>query len=429
MNKLQFKIFFLFILIWSNYVSSSCSAVNIDSLYKNPPKTKHFQKLSVEGHSFIYGLFNSIGYLKKFGNPVMNFPTSLKEYFSLQKQQIKKLPQANSADSNEVKLNIIGDIMWMRNNWDNFMDSSVQSKIKNCDLLLGNLETIIDTTKAVNKFWFDYRTYNSDKQLIDFLPASKSMLSIANNHSLDRGYESLLNTEKLLINRKIAVNGINKIKKYTSITIKGIKIGFYACIWGLNNPKAEHQDKLNIQKGIAPYNNNPVNTDEAILALKQMHDDGIEFKILFIHWGYEYEFYPRNNIMKLAHQLAQAGFNMIIGSHPHVFQPAELIFSPKNNLDSLPQVTLVNYSLGNFCTSMYSIETRIGVIESVNLKRNNLGKIEITMPNYEFVYNMPHIGKRKRKLLILADYMKLYPKEANSKFKERMIEIMNILKL
>ena len=51
------------------------------------------------------------------------------------------------------------------------------------------------------------------------------------------------------------------------------------------------------------------------------------------------------------------------------------------------------------------------------------------MPNYEFVYNMPHIGKRKRKLLLLADYMKLYPKEANSKFKERMIEIMNILKL
>jgi poly-gamma-glutamate capsule biosynthesis protein CapA/YwtB (metallophosphatase superfamily) len=120
---------------------------------------------------------------------------------------------------------------------------------------------------------------------------------------------------------------------------------------------------------------------------------------------------------------------MIIGSHPHVFQPAELIFSPKNNLDSLPQVTLVNYSLGNFCTSMYSIETRIGVIESVNLKRNNLGKIEITIPNYEFVYNIPHIGKRKRKLLLLADYMKLYPKEANSKFKERMIEIMNILKL
>ncbi len=429
MIKLHFKIIFLTIIICSCWVSTKCLAVNIDSLYKNPPKTKHFQKLSVEGRSFIYGIFNSIGYLKKFGNPVMNFPTSLKEYFSLQKQQIKKLPKANSADSNEVKLNIIGDIMWMRNNWDNFMDSLVQSKINNCDLLLGNLETIIDTTKAVNKFWFDYRTYNSDKHLIDFLPASKSMISIANNHSLDKGYESLLRTEKLLINRKIAVNGINKNKKYTSITIKGIKIGFYACTWGLNNPKVEQQDKLNIQKGIAPYNNNTVNAEEALLALKQMHEDGIEFKILFMHWGYEYEFYPRNNIMKLAHQLAQAGYNMIIGSHPHVFQPAELIFSPKNNLDSLPQVTLVNYSLGNFCTSMYSIETRIGVIESVRLKRNNLGKIEITVPNYEFVYNMHHTGKRQRKLLLLSDYIKLYPKEANAKFKERTLEIMNILKL
>jgi poly-gamma-glutamate synthesis protein (capsule biosynthesis protein) len=215
---------------------------------------------------------------------------------------------------------------------------------------------------------------------------------------------------------------------YTSFTSKGIKIGFYACTWGVNNPKAKGQEKIHIQSGIAPYNNrSTIQIQEIQQALLQMHNDGIEFKIISMHWGYEYEFYPRENIMKLAHQIAKAGANLIIGTHPHVFQGSEIIHTNKNNLDSTSHTTLVNYSLGNFCTSMYSLETRLGVIETLRLQRNASGKIEFTQPEFNFVYNVPHKGNQKRKLLFLDDYIIRYPKKANQKFIKRVSEIKRIL--
>jgi hypothetical protein len=267
------------------------------------------------------------------------------------------------------------------------------------------------------------------KDLLNILPSNKTMLSIANNHSLDKGYVSLQNTQRLLNNRSILNNGVKEIdgKMYTSFTSKGIKIGFYACTWGVNNPKAKDQDKLQIQNGIAPYNSSStIQIEDIQLALQQMHNDGIEFKIISMHWGYEYEFYPRENIMKLAHQIAKAGANLIIGTHPHVFQGFEIIHTNKNNLDSTYHTTLVNYSLGNFCTSMYSLETRLGVIETLRLQRNASGKIEFTQPEFNFVYNVPHKGNQKRKLLFLDDYIIRYPKKANQKFIKRVSEIKRI---
>ncbi len=410
-------------------MNSKCYATNIDSLFLSKPKLKPYQIKSMEGRSFLYGIVNAPAYIRKFLFPVNTAPSALKNYFEKQKVANKNLPVVNPNDTNQVLINIVGDIMWIRNNWLDFMDTAVQCKINQSDLFIGNLETIIDTTKDINKFWFDYRTYNSDKNLIHFLPPNKTMLSLANNHSLDKGFGSLLNTKRLLNNRAILNNGVKDIdgKMYTSFTSKGIKIGFYACAWGVNNPKAKDQDKLHIQSGIAPYNiSSSIQIQEIQQALQQMHKDGIEFKIISMHWGYEYEFYPRDVVMKLAHQIAQAGANLIIGTHPHVFQGSEIILTNKNNLDSTSHTTLVNYSLGNFCTSMYSLETRLGVIETLRLQRNSSGKIEFSQPEFNFVYNVPHKGKQKRKLLFLDDYIIRYPKKANQDFIKRVREIKEI---
>jgi len=427
--KLYYKRLFLIVGFIFYVFPVKCFAQNIDTLFYEKQKLKRHQKLAVEGHSFLYGLLRSGSYIKKYNNPVLEAPAVLKDYFYKQKEQIKQLPKPNYSDSSEIKLAIVGDIMWLRNNWGNFMDSAVYVKLNESDLIIGNLETIIDTTKKVKSFLPDYRTYNSNKQLLNFLPAKRSILSVANNHSLDKGILSLYNTLTLLESKGIYHNGVknNTPKLYTEIIIKGIKIGFYACTWGTNNPKAKGIKQLNLIKGIAPFNYNTIEEQEAEKALKQMEEAGMDFKILFMHWGYEYEFYPRQNIMKLAKNLAQAGADFIIGSHPHVFQPAQIIYTINDSFNSKHKTTLVNYSLGNFCTSMYSTETRLGVIEQISLKKESNGKISITCPQYTFLYNAPHIGKRERKLLLLSDYIKLYPKEANEEFIKTIKPILNIL--
>jgi hypothetical protein len=76
---------------------------------------------------------------------------------------------------------------------------------------------------------------------------------------------------------------------------------------------------------------------------------------------------------------------------------------------------------------MYSLETRLGVIETLRLQRNASGKIEFTQPEFNFVYNVPHKGNQKRKLLFLDDYIIRYPKKANQKFIKRVSEIKRIL--
>ena len=70
----------------------------------------------------------------------------------------------------------------------------------------------------------------------------------------------------------------------------------------------------------------------------QCRGAGCDFVIAFLHWGWEYRSEPENWVVELAHRLSELGCDMILGSHPHVLQRAELY-------DGVPIV----YSLGNFC--------------------------------------------------------------------------------
>ncbi|GAG83200.1 unnamed protein product [marine sediment metagenome] len=56
-----------------------------------------------------------------------------------------------------------------------------------------------------------------------------------------------------------------------------------------------------------------------------------------LHWGYEYVHYPHPGQIKLAHNLIDAGADLIFGHHPHVIQGYE-------EYDG----KYIFYSLGNF---------------------------------------------------------------------------------
>lgn len=47
------------------------------------------------------------------------------------------------------------------------------------------------------------------------------------------------------------------------------------------------------------------------------------FKVLYVHWGNEYINRPSFAQKKFAHWLIDAGFDLIIGMHPHVLQGYE----------------------------------------------------------------------------------------------------------
>jgi poly-gamma-glutamate synthesis protein (capsule biosynthesis protein) len=66
--------------------------------------------------------------------------------------------------------------------------------------------------------------------------------------------------------------------------------------------------------------------------------------VVSVHWGNEYQRQPTKRQRDIAKLLVGAGCDLLLGHHPHVLQPAELV-------EADGRKALVAYSLGNFISN------------------------------------------------------------------------------
>ena len=89
--------------------------------------------------------------------------------------------------------------------------------------------------------------------------------------------------------------------------------------------------------------------------------------VVSLHWGAEYQSMPSREQQELAHQLVDAGVDLIIGHHPHWFQGVE-VYKGK----------VIAYSLGNFVMDQnWSDETQEGLFLKVEFKRDGTLKARV----------------------------------------------------
>ena len=94
--------------------------------------------------------------------------------------------------------------------------------------------------------------------------------------------------------------------------------------------------------------------------VKSLNTDN--FLIVSLHWGEEYKLINSPTQQKLAHQIIEAGADLIIGHHPHVVQNIEKY-----------QGKLIFYSLGNFIFDQYfSPDTQQGLVVGLEIYPKNL---------------------------------------------------------
>ena len=93
--------------------------------------------------------------------------------------------------------------------------------------------------------------------------------------------------------------------------------------------------------------------------INQLPEDA--FKIVFVHWGNEFINRPSSPQKRFAHWLVDAGFDIVIGMHPHVLQGYE-----QNN------GKYIFYSLGNFVFDMPWEPTKYGAVVSLDLSKMRL---------------------------------------------------------
>jgi poly-gamma-glutamate capsule biosynthesis protein CapA/YwtB (metallophosphatase superfamily) len=78
--------------------------------------------------------------------------------------------------------------------------------------------------------------------------------------------------------------------------------------------------------------------------------------IVSLHWGIEYMTRPEPEQVELAHQMIDAGADLVVGGHPHVVQPLEEY-----------QGRWIAYSLGNFVFDQKPPATHSGLMLRVTI--------------------------------------------------------------
>jgi poly-gamma-glutamate synthesis protein (capsule biosynthesis protein) len=82
------------------------------------------------------------------------------------------------------------------------------------------------------------------------------------------------------------------------------------------------------------------------------------------HWGVEYALKPTPDQVELAHQMIDAGADLVVGSHPHVVQPLETYHD-----------RWIAYSLGNFVFDQKDPATHCGLMLKVTVRDKQIADV------------------------------------------------------
>jgi len=237
----------------------------------------------------------------------------------------------------------------------------VKPYIENADFAIANLEVPIG-----GKPYSGYPNFSSPDALLDGLKnAGYDILLTANNHVADRGKSGIERTIVQIENRNFKHLGSYLDKNQRDsiypllLNVHGIKIAILNCTYGTNNNKVPKPTLVNV-----------IDTFEINKDIRKADKLGADLKILTLHWGVEYELQANKDQQKLARYFVKKGINLIIGSHPHVVQNAQIL----NGKDSV-QVP-VFYSLGNSVSNQRKSNTDGGIMVQVeiNIKTKKIDK-------------------------------------------------------
>ncbi len=232
----------------------------------------------------------------------------------------------------------------------------LNSYSSSADYSIANLETTLAGANNGYKY-SGYPAFNCPDEIVDALKdAGFDMLLTANNHCYDTSEFGFLRTVKTVRNKGLTVLGTRESTTdpiYTVEEINGIKVGMvcYTYEGQPENPTAGtvYMNRNALSATCAPLVNSFLSSQldpfylELRQVLAQMQQDGAEATVIFIHWGTEYQTTPSAEQTQIAQQLCDLGFDVIVGGHPHVIQPVQLLTS---RLDP-EQKTVCLYSTGN----------------------------------------------------------------------------------
>lgn len=246
--------------------------------------------------------------------------------------------------------------------------------LKAADLTFGNLEAPLATTGQQipgKGIWFRARP-EATQVLKD---GGFDIMNIANNHILDYDTPAFLQTMDLLKGSGISYFGggrdLARAREPAVVEVQGVRLGFLGysdmadIYWSHSYPRRFRATAT--QAGVAPLVVNNTYLVEDICQDIRKLKPKVDQVIVSLHWGTEYQRTPTAEQQQIAHRLVDAGADIILGHHPHVFQGVEVY-----------KGSLIAYSLGNFIMDQnWSRETCQGLLLKIKVAREGWQQAEI----------------------------------------------------
>lgn len=187
--------------------------------------------------------------------------------------------------------------------------SGVRALFESDDLTIVNLEGPLTTSRDKREGRkFNFR---GDPEYVKILSGSSvEIANIANNHAYDYGEAGFEETARTLEDAGICASGF---ARPGFVSVKGATVG-----------SAGFYDKDH-------------SLSEMVSAVEYMRAR-CDLLIVSIHWGKEYTHEPTDEQRRIGHALIDAGADLVIGNHSHVYGGLEMY-----------KGKYIIYSLGNFC--------------------------------------------------------------------------------
>ena len=291
-------------------------------------------------------------------------------------------------DDITINLSVIGDIMCHNTQYNDAFENGIydfsyvfddiREELSEADFTVGNLET---TFAGSQRGYSSYPQFNSPESLaLAIKDAGIDLVSTANNHSLDTGYNGIEKTIDFLDQAQILHTGTYKSQESqnqtTIVEIKGVKVAFLSFTYGTNG--------IPVPTG-KEYCINLIDDNFIIDKLNLAKLENPDIICVFMHWGEEYQLSPNSEQIRLANLLFDNGVNIILGSHPHVLQKMEKT-----------DKGFVIYSLGNFVSGQVKENTRDSIILNLSIIKKGSGEVEVSSAKYIPIYTYKSGASKKQ---------------------------------
>jgi len=240
----------------------------------------------------------------------------------------------------DLRISFVGDIMpgGVLAYQDHYCTDEMKEYLAGFDLRVATLEVAIGDNLPFDEVKMKGRQniiYSKNESIQKIVELNINIVSLANNHIFDLGFEGFENTIGLLEKNNILYCGAGRNLEEASRPVLISKAGKTIAFLTYCDYDFPTIGYVPIATETS-FGINPLNIDTVVADIKH-YRESCDYVVVLPHWGVEYNRFPTKKMKDYSRLMVEAGADLIVGSHAHIAQPCMRY-----------RQTSIYYGLGNF---------------------------------------------------------------------------------